>query len=201
MEIPLEIAKRPDAAAFYRRLIANGESPRLAEMLALRKAPKCSTDDTFLAGKKNGEQFARNPALGDYYAAKLRRAGGSPAGKVYVSQLASEPGDPRAWVSGSGDVARLCQERRWGVTGAARTRRNSACDDLDEPSYGVADDIIDSELQDVLDHNGELAADCKAHPKRREDLREKIKAKRSPSYATETKKKKPKKPKLISVGK
>jgi len=56
--LPYDIEQaRPEVQEFYRKLIYNGESPRLAEMLALRSAPRCMTDDVFFGGQTLASQF------------------------------------------------------------------------------------------------------------------------------------------------
>ena len=96
----------------YDRCIANGCSPRLAEMLAAGQPPMSNTDREFLEGHCNGNQFAGREAVGDAYAAVARAEGADTTGKVYMGSLAAYPGDPRAWVSGRGDVQRVLDDQR-----------------------------------------------------------------------------------------
>ena len=132
----------------YEECIRNGCSPLLAEMFASRKTPAIRTDATFLQGHINGNQFEKTPWLGDVYKKEAVAAGINITGKVYLSQLASYPGDPQAWVSGRGDVQRVCEERGWGCAGSVNVRAQEA--DTEPKDMPVADDIVDARTAEVL---------------------------------------------------
>jgi len=100
---------------------ASGESHNVADMLAHQRSPQLNTDVAFLAERENGRQFERNPAIGDLYRSEAEANGCSVTGKIYVSQLADYPGDPRAWVSSRGDAKRLLEERGWECDGLVKT--------------------------------------------------------------------------------
>jgi hypothetical protein len=112
----------PEQQDAYDEMRRNGESHKLAEMLALQRTPGAVTDSTFLAGHVNGNQFADDPNAGARYKREAEAAGVSTTGKVYLSQLAKYPGDPKAWVSSRGDVARVCKERGWACSGAVKVK-------------------------------------------------------------------------------
>jgi hypothetical protein len=101
----------------YEQSLANGCSPKLAEMFALATPPQARTDSTFLSGNCNGSQFEHVPGRGDYLKEIAEARGQSVTGKVYKAGLARYPGDPEAWVSGRGDVERVARARGWGVEG------------------------------------------------------------------------------------
>jgi len=84
--------------------------------------PAAMTDREFLEGHCNGSQFEKTPHIGDLYARQARAAGVDPKGKVYKAGLARFPGDPQAWVSGRGDVERICRERGWHAEGAVKVQ-------------------------------------------------------------------------------
>ena len=102
----------------YDEAIANGCSPKLAEMFALGAPPGCMTDAVFLEGHCNGNQFEKTPAHGDELRRVAESQGQSTTGKVYLGGLARYAGDPEAWVNGRSDVKRVCEQRGWGADGA-----------------------------------------------------------------------------------
>jgi hypothetical protein len=133
-----------------------GEGHRLAEMLALGSAPALLTDAVFLEGLScNGSQFEGQEVVGDFYKREAALAGVSVKGKVYLSSLALYPGDPRAWVSGRGDVERVCRERGFTASGAVNVQggiTGTPPEDVD-----VAPDIIEQRALDRLEVDPSLA--------------------------------------------
>ncbi len=116
--------------AAYDRMRAAGESHSMAEMLATRSFPGVKgTDSVFMEGRKlGGQQFeADGPGVGQHHLAAAAAAGVNTSGKWYSGALARYPGDPRAWVSGLGDVRRIARERNIGLTGAV---------EIPSPKYG-----------------------------------------------------------------
>ena len=133
----------------YDRMRAEGLSHNLAEMFALQAPPFGMTDNVFLEGHCNGEQFAGTPDIGDMYGREARANGVNPKGKVYLAGLARYPGDHEAWVSGRGDVQRICETRGWGCRGAVNVKAAEA----HEPPADVriAPDIVDAQVANILD--------------------------------------------------
>lgn len=141
------ISDNPKVQAHYEHCRREGTSHALAEMFASGVTPSCLTDSVFLEGHCNGNQFESQPQVGDGYAAEARAAGVDPKGKVYLSGLARFPGDPEAWVSGRGDVQRVCEQRGWGCKGAVSVAR---ADSEPPPPVAVANDIVESQMDRVL---------------------------------------------------
>ena len=139
----------------YEKCLRNGCSPRLAEMLASRRAPGCVTDDTFFVGRKGGQQFADDPQAGDYLAAGLRKLGGSPAVKVYVHGLARFPGDPEAWVSSRGEIADRCRERGWNCKGQVNVKGDQYAEP--KPDIPLDPDLVTEEVAIRIAENPEIA--------------------------------------------
>lgn len=158
----------------YFKCRKNGCSHKLAEMLAIGQPPGSNTDKEFLEGRENGRQFQDTPELGDHYARVARAHGQSTTGKVYLSGLAEFPGDPRAWVSGRGDVQRVVEERGWGCEGAVHIKPTWVA----EPSGGgIAKELVDDELRSVLERVPDPAhVDI-------QDLREQIVERRAPYWS------------------
>ena len=157
------------AQEIYDAAIANGTSPRLAEMFACRKAPGANTDREFFVGQKQlCDQFT--PIMLDKYVKQARKAGYNPSpNDVYLGQLARFPGDPEAFVSPSGgrsQIKKVLEQRGWGCTGAVNVQRRDEAPD--EKATGLASDLVEDFVKQ------EIAADPgKAFVDKRE-LREQI---------------------------
>lgn len=165
----------PEQQAHYEHCLSLGTSSTLAEMFALGQAPMSNTDREFLSGLA-GHQFEKTPHLGDEYAREAIAQGVDIKGAVYLSGLASYPGDPRAWIRGRGDVQRLVEERGWNCEGAVNVK---APPPLEPPTPGprVAEDIVQREMAEVLAQVPE--------PERvdLEDLREQVIETRAPHWS------------------
>ncbi len=138
-------------------------------MIVEGRPPNSRTDREFLMGSENGRQFQATPKLGDAYRESCEKAGGSTTGKKYLRQLASFPGDPKAWVSGRGDVERVAKEKGMGVEGLV----NVPTPQVEPPKpVDIAPDILDRETKKML-------AGTRGMPKKkqlevREAIRDKI---------------------------
>jgi len=159
----------------YRAMRKEGLSHNLAEMFALQSPPHTAgTDTVFLAGHCNGNQFEKNEHIGNMYRAEAAAAGVDVKGKVYLGGLAAYPGDPEAWVSGTGDVRRVCEQRGWGCRGAVKVRSGEPVEPV--PEIPLAPDIVDAEVGKVLERT----------PNRKHidvgDLREQVKDKLTPPW-------------------
>ncbi len=158
--------------AHYAECLKNGCSEKLAEMLALGSPPMSNTDREFLQGRGGCyDQFGANPQIGAYYAKVAKAAGVDTTGKLYLSGLAAFPGDPKAWVTGRGDVKRVCEERGWGCSGAVNMPVRRVAE---VSGGGLGEDIIEREVEARLQENPE------ARPL---DLREKVIEQHAPYWA------------------
>lgn len=131
---------------YYCAMRLDGASHKWAEMLALQSPPMSNTDREFLEG--SGEQFAKTPHMGDYYKSVAERHGKNVKGMKYISGLARFPGDPDAFVTGRGDVQRVCEARGWDCDGSVKVKGRKP-----EPigPYRVADDIVADRAMDLMD--------------------------------------------------
>jgi hypothetical protein len=149
MDFPL-ISPNPNVQAFYEKMCMQGQSHNMAEVLATRSFPGFTTNDTFLKGKKTGDQFDDCPVVGQYYREVAESAGVSTTGKVYLRGLANFPGDPRAWVSDKDDVLRVCKERGWSCEGVV----NYTPPELPpSPDVKLAPDLVEREVRERLEEN------------------------------------------------
>lgn len=134
----------------YEAIRAKGESHLLAEMLAFQQGPALMTDAVFLQGHCNGNQFEGQEYVGNHHKMMAREAGVDVTGKVYLSGLAAYPGDPRAWVSGRGDVKKLCEERNWSCEGSVQVKSEPTARAWG--NYEVAPDLVEARAVDLLTH-------------------------------------------------
>ena len=165
-----EVSADPVVQAHYESCRRQGTSHSLALMFAERCPPMSNTDREFLEGRVNGNQFEGQEWVGDLYKKKAEAAGVSTTGKVYIAGLASEPGDPRAWVSGRGDVQAVCEERGWNCTGSVLVKGR----EHEVEKIALGEDIVAEGVQELQQQcGGEL---------RHEDAVEKVKAKKTPHW-------------------
>lgn len=152
---------------------SHGCQDKLAEMLALGQPPMSNSDREFLAGRGGCyEQFKGQPGPASYYAHIAKQAGLNTTGKLYLSSLARFPGDPEAWVSGRGDVHRVCASHGWGAEGSVKLPvRNVA----PVTGGGVARDIVDREVAEAMAGSPE--------PLRYEEVEATIIEQRAPHWA------------------
>jgi hypothetical protein len=143
--------------ARYIRMRMNGQSHRMAEMLATRSFPALRTDTEFNKGRCNGNQFEGCPARGDWLRAQAEAAGVSTTGKYYSSALAEYPGDPRAWISDRGDVLRVARENGMTVRGAVEYTPPECEPKAD---VAVAPDILHREAGEYVARNGGRVEDA-----------------------------------------
>lgn len=161
----------------YVRMRREGVSHNLAEMFALQSPPQIAgTDSIFTEGWCNGNQFEGQEWVGNMYRREAEAAGVDVTGKRYLGGLARWPGDPEAWVSGRGDVKRICEQRGWNCNGAVKVK---APDDVAPPEHTpLADDIIDDKVAEILE-----TVPAKDRPRVDTiDLREQVKDKMTPDW-------------------
>lgn len=165
-----QVSDDPNVQAFYEASRMAGESHSIAEMCALRQTPGSRTDKEFMAGRMNGEQFADNPQLGNYYRRIAEAHGCSTTGKTYLSQLADFPGDPKAWVGSRADVEKVCRDTGAGCSGMVNVKVSER---EPTPAIDIADDILDDRVEKAIAENPDLAHQNQAEV--REQVKEKIK--------------------------
>ncbi len=158
------VSDNPEVQRRYMQMRDEGVSHLLAEMFALQAPPMSNSDREFLEGHVNGNQFEKTPRIGDHYKAQATAAGISTTGKVYLSGLADgrQGGDPGAWISGRGDVQRVCEERGMSCQGSVQV---AARQEEPKPGPRLAPDIVNRFVKKEL---------AKKPGQRVEELREKV---------------------------
>jgi hypothetical protein len=171
MELPPDIASASaESQAHYKKMIADGQSPRFAAMCALRIAPGTKgSDRAFLEGRQNNQQLDAMPKLqAQYLVREAKQAGINPSGKYYCAGIADRRGwrDPAAWVTSGDDVLRVAKKRRMAVSGSVNYDPGPA-----PPERKVLSESI---IRD------EMRRELKANPAaNKRELREKIIDKRA----------------------
>ena len=130
--------------AIYKQAIKNGCAPRLAEMLASRRAPRLDTDKAFFNGQKGladlPEEY-RNNVVKD-----ARACGYEPSpGDIYMPGLAEFRGDPKAFVSRATGAKRKIKEH------VRRCERGPSSDPLaKENRVPLGEDIVTERIGDMV---------------------------------------------------
>lgn len=126
------------------------------EICYTKQAPGTQgTDRAFLEGHHN-HGFDREPEWMQYMILnKAKMAGVQTQGKVYKGGLADArgPADPRAWVSDTHDVKKVCEERNYDCRGAV-----TAKGELVErpPDVPLAEKLIEGITADYLEKDPDL---------------------------------------------
>ncbi len=157
----------------YEEMRRNGESHAIAEMLATRSFPGVKgTDSVFMQGRKlDGQQFEEAPPnVGAHHMELARKAGVNTSGKYYSGTMARFPGDPRAWVSGLGDVRRIARERQMGVSGAVEIPAPKYGDGYVPPEhYRVDDSSVAEHVDSIIGERPDPVS-----PKEREEIADQV---------------------------
>lgn len=139
----------------YQELLALGNSPRLAHMLAFRQSPaEKGTDRAFWEGRLVSEYDSPN---GKMTLDMAKKAGVNTHGRIYVSGLARAglgPRDPEAWVSGTGDIKDAARKRNLTVEGAVN---HTAHDVPPEKPVKLARRVVKELVQQRATHDPDFA--------------------------------------------
>jgi hypothetical protein len=136
----------PEIQAAYEQMRNNGQSHNMAEMLAVRiPSGTKNTDRAFMEGKHSNYGL-ESTKIPEYYLKRAMEAGVNPHGKVYVSQLASEWGDPRAWVSDLSEVGDRCRASGKGCAALGI----EAVEPPPKQQIRLAEDLVQEEMTNAL---------------------------------------------------
>lgn len=121
-ELPYDLQNASrDAQDHYLKMVADGQSPRFAEMCALQVAPGTKgTDRAFMEGRLNGQFFDNMPVpMARRMLREAKAAGIDVSGKYYMGGLADKRAhrDPAAWIDSVADIKRVAQQRDLHVSG------------------------------------------------------------------------------------
>lgn len=163
--MPHDIATAHSAVqSHYLDLLRRGNSPMLAEMLALRRAPGAKTDREFLAGRGTlADQIGDSAQLQAIVAAAKRQGYTPGANDVYDPGLARRMGDPEAFIpahDARGHVRRVCEARGWAAHGMVEVKGRQP--DQEPENCRLAPDLIEERMRHMVADNPELACTDKA---------------------------------------
>jgi putative FmdB family regulatory protein len=100
--------------------------------------PTCVSDCTVYNSEATdfGRQF-KSEAMREFHLAQAKKHGVNVTGKVYDPQLASFPGDPKAWVGSDTDVRQVAEHRNLGIKGKVNVKAKGDVN-TDTPKAGIS---------------------------------------------------------------
>ena len=161
----------------YEALLAAGNPPGFAAMLALKSPPGTrNTDRAFCQGQVN--KMERMPKKNrDAIIAAANRAGIRTDGKYYMSGLGKYD-NPAAWVSSAQDVIESCKAQNKLVEGVVNfTPKTLRPSDKPKPEPALAPHLVREMEQKYFKDDPGLKEKCLKNKKARQSLREHIVAK------------------------
>lgn len=161
--VPLDVLNAGSAAVeIYIKAIENGESPRLAEMLALRSPPRCMTDSVYFSDTGTlQKQFAGDESELNRLTAIAMANGYRPnQNDHYNSSIARFPGDPEAFVpatGGRGHIQRVLEQRGWSCEGAVNVKgRQPESDPHETPVTSLGSDLTREAISEMVANDPDL---------------------------------------------
>ena len=159
----------------YDHLVKNGNSPRMAEMLAAQQTPHLwNTDSCF-----NKKERSRMNEMDDMEQFKIndlaRKAGINTTGKTYNGQLGTYT-DPAAWVSGTHDVVEAAKKKGLDIDGMVRAKHYKP---EKKKNVKMAKDLVDGYETIARRKDPKLDQQCKNSKAARTALRKSIVEKHS----------------------
>lgn len=154
------VSSNPVTQGFYEHCRDEGNSHRMAEMLAFQQAPRCNTDREFFEGVGTlAKQFEGDEKVLDQITRNSMKHGHKPnANDMYVSALAKFPGDPKAFVpasGGRGHVQEVCEQRGWACSGSVNVKSREA--ESAPKKVALGEDIVRSKIRQMVRNNPDNA--------------------------------------------
>lgn len=168
INLPFSIqGQRPDIVERYVRAIERGESHRMAEMLAFRKAPKSMTDSVYLAGRGTLEKQFEGDARGLKAVIEgAKRQGYTPnMNDVYEPGVALSVGDPLAFVPSTnarGHIKSVIESRGMSCDGdvnCVSVKGREPDSDPHEQKHALHPNIVHREIRQRVRQNPEIVHD------------------------------------------
>jgi len=157
--IPDEVFRAGEQAMkIYCDSILNGCTTRMAEMFAMRQAPRGMTDSTFMNGMKRLGDTHNPMDLKDLVKAAKRHGYTPNPNDAYMPGLARFRGDPEAFVShkdGVGYIRKLAEKRGTGCEGVVNVKSREPIEPP-RPKHRLAPDIVERGVQAMRKENPEL---------------------------------------------
>jgi hypothetical protein len=152
-EYPPDVSRAGESVQkLYLECLANGCTPKLAEMLALQQAPKSQTDVELFRGKGTLADQFRGDEMGlNMRVAVAKRHGYKPnRHDWYNPALADFAGDPKGFVSptaGRGHMRKVSEQAHEAIRRAADRPRKQKL---------LADDIVKRKVAEMVKENPAL---------------------------------------------
>lgn len=152
MKIPHDIQNsHPAVQAFYIRMVENGESPMIAELLALRKPPGSLTDrELFKDVGTLEKQFAGDEVMLNHITRVAKSYGYTPNNNdFYNSALAEFTGDPRAFIPATGGrehIRKECERQGKSCEGLVKVKGRKQ----EVQNVPMADDLIERTAKEAV---------------------------------------------------
>lgn len=140
----------------YDLCILNGCTPKMADMLASRSAPRSLTDSVLFEGAGTlDKQFRGAEDQLDHVTKVAISRGYKPnVNDTYCPGIAAFLGDPRAFISSAHEAIKLAEERGTGLRGGVE--RKSPQSITKQKFKKLGDDIVDREVSSLVRKNPEL---------------------------------------------
>ena len=153
----------------YDDLIAGGNSPRMAVMLAMRKCPGThGTDAVFTKLERERMATIDDESMGRILKA-ARSAGINPHGKTYNGQLGRYD-DPKAWVSDTHDVRVTARDKGLSIRGQVNAENPAKPIQRKK----LADHLVRESIQEQVEADPALGEKIRKNPKAAAELKEKV---------------------------
>jgi len=153
----------------YDRLIASGNSPNMAAMLASQQAPGVWNTEANFTKRENERMSSMGSDRVEDIVKIARRAGINTQGKTYNGSLGKYD-DPSAWVSGKDDVRAAAIAKGMNIDGMVKVDGYRG----PKKKKRLADDIVDDLERNARSKNAKLDESCKKSDNARKDLRKQI---------------------------
>ena len=153
----------------YDKLIADGQSPNMAAMLASQKPPGVWNTDSDFSRRESSRMSALSDDQREDIARIAKRAGINTHGKTYNGQLGKYD-DPDAWVSGKDDVKAVAMKKGMDIDGMVKVKGYRG----PKKKVRLAEDIVDRLEGQARKKDRLLDEKCKKSDNARKDLRNKL---------------------------
>jgi hypothetical protein len=172
-EMDAEIADDIVKAVRYVLLREDGAEIPWAKMSACRRAARAAgTDSAFFEHARARMESMPRWQL-DHYLSTARTAGINTAGKFYCGGLGA-PDDKHAWVSGVGDIKKVCEIKNLTCDGHVKHRGTEM---PPPPPVDLAPDLVQEMVVEECKADPGLAEKVKKSDRALQGLRERVKAK------------------------
>lgn len=153
----------------YDMLIASGESPNMAAMLASQQAPGVWNTDSNFSKRENERMRSMDSDHVEDIVKIARRAGINTQGKTYNGALGKYD-DPGAWVSGKDDVRETAIRKGMDIDGMVKVNGYRG----PKKKTRLAEDIVDDLERNARRNNRKLDESCNKSDNARKKLRDKL---------------------------